>query len=430
LRYLGNFKYKPTNIKYMSHPVDSPQILSFFAFFLIALMVPYTACGLSTEPTVIVTGYTITPDVLLPHDIGIVEVTIANTAQQASKTATENGGRDDAISQSITVPVNAFVESAILKTKDFTILSGWYQDIGEIGPGQSTTLTFMLQAPEKEGLYFPEVWIRVRGAESVKYPIPINVNTRHTLIKQPSIRLLRTLPANITPGSLFDLPVALHNDGLAPAHDIILEISTPNRSLSSLTPERLFFSELKPGETVPINLSFQSDDDIPVGIRQIPIRITYLTADGTRLMQNEQIGIMIQGTAELGISKQILDPERVFLGDMFSLVYRIENTGTAKAKSVQTTLDIPFEGTKDAFVGTIGPDNDAPAVFTLKATKSGDVSFNLSIKFKDDYGIHEEVIPLHLYVSEQNGSTLGIILGTIILVGAGLLYWRRKQSRI
>jgi len=409
-----------------------PRIVNKSSFFflilvLILILVP-AACMASTEPTVIITGYKISPDVILPHDVGTIEVTLANTAMQASKTATEPGSQADMAAQSKTIPVNAFVESAILKTTDFTVLSGWYQDIGEIGPGQSTTLTFLVQAPDREGLYFPEVWIRVRGAENVKYPVPVNVNTRHTLIKQPSIRLSRSVPVNITPGSAFDVTLDLQNEGLAAAHDITVEIITPNTSISSQSPERQFIRELKSGDRKAVTLSFQSDNDIPIGIRQIPVRISYLNADGTRLVQNEQIGILIQGTGELGIAKQILDPELIYVGDMFSLVCRIENTGTDKAKSVRATLDIPFEGTKEAFVGTIGPDNDAPAVFTLKATQAGDIPFDLTIKYKDDFGIHEEVIPLHVFVGERDGSGMIILLILVVLAGAGFLYWRRQRQ--
>lgn len=399
-------------------------------FLMFALILPTSGlAAISQEPGVIITGYSISPNVILPGEIGTIEVTIANTASQASKTASEISGTEpDSVSQSVTLPVNAFIESAILKTKDFQILSGWYEDIGEIGPGQSTTLTFLVQAPIKEGLYFPEVWIRVRGAESVKYPIPVNINTRHTLIKQPSIRLSRSTPTNIIPGSAFDIELGLTNEGLSGAHDLIIAIETPNTSLSSKSPERQFIQMLEPGQTKKINLSFQTDNDIPIGIRQIPVRISYMNADGTELEQRERIGIVIQGTADLGISKQTLDPEQIAEGDMFNLVCRIENTGTDKAKTVRATLDIPFEGTKEAFVGTIRPDNDAPAVFTLKATKSGDISYTMKIEYQDDFGIHEETIPLHIFAQEKNGTGIIIFILAVVLIIAGLLYWRKSYS--
>jgi len=109
---------------------DNISRFLFFSMVLIVFMMP-SVYGLSTEPTVIITGYKISPDVILPNEVGTIEVTIANTAMQASKTATESVGSDeDPFAQSITVPVNAFIESATLKTTDFTVLSGWYQDIG------------------------------------------------------------------------------------------------------------------------------------------------------------------------------------------------------------------------------------------------------------------------------------------------------------
>lgn len=415
------------HIRYMNPKGPSGVIFPFILIlFTISLLAAFS--GVSADPTVIVTGYKISPDVLLPGDIGTIEVTVANTAQQASKTASESYGKAPDTLSTVTVPVNAFIESGILKTKDFTIISGWYEDIGEIGPGQSTTLTFLVQAPVREGVYFPEIWIRVRGAENVKYPIPVNVNTRHTLIKQPSLRLSRGHIGDVIPGSSFEIPITLQNEGFSAAHDITIEIKTPDTSLSSLSPERQFIKELKPGDTRQVILSFLTDSDIPTGIQQIPVRLTYLNADGTSIEQTEQVGVLVKGTGEVGIAKQTLDPQQVYLGDLFSLVFRIENTGTDKAKSVSASLDLPFEGTKEAFVGTIGPDSDAPAVFTLKASESGDIPFNLTIRYKDDFGTHEEVIGLHIFVGEKNGNGMYLLILVFILAGAGFLLWRRRNS--
>lgn len=114
------------------------------------------------------------------------------------------------------------------------------------------------------------------------------------------------------------------------------------------------------------------------------------------------------------------------MGDSVSLILRLENTGTDDAKSVRASLDIPFEGIKEAFVGTIEPNNDAPAVFNLKATRSGEITYTLQVTYQDDYGKHTISEPLSLPVQQTDGTaTIFLILVIIIAVVAVFIYRRR-----
>ena len=403
----------------------SSRFLCILALAILAL-IPALAAD---NPTVMVTGYHISPDVVLPSDPVSITITLTNTAEQASRTAstTTGAGSGGSLSESLTTPVNAYIESATLKTKDFQILNGWYEDIGEIGPGQSVNLTFFLTAPGSSGVYFPEAWIRIRDSGSVKYPIPVNVNSPYAISKKPSFRVTRTVPDQITPGTSFNLTVDLMNEGRSKAHDISVLIETPEHSISSLTPEQYYIRELGPDETTRLNLSFATDKDIPVGIIQFPLVITSLTPDNTQSEQKSLIGIRIQGKGEIGVSKYQVSPQQIQTGDTFSLIVQLENTGTDDAKSVRAALDLPFEGIREAFVGTIEPDNDAPAVFTLKATRSGEIAYHLNVTFTDDYGKHTISEPLSLSVQDKDGTAvLALILVIVIGAGAFLLYKRRN----
>ncbi|MDD1729599.1 MAG: S-layer protein [Methanospirillum sp.] len=404
--------------------------IRFFTILVVSLFLLIPALA-ADNPTVMVTGYHISPDVVLPSDPVSITITLANTAEQASRTAstTTGAGAGGSLSESLTTPVNAYIESATLKAKDFQVLNGGYEDIGEIGPGQSVNLTFFLTAPGSSGLYFPEAWIRIRDSGSVKYPIPVNVNSPYAISKKPSFKITREVPDQIIPGSSFNLTVDLVNEGRSKAHDISVQIETPEHSISSLTPEQYYIRELAPDEAYHLNLSFATDKDIPVGIIQFPLAITYLTTDNTKSEQTSQIGIKIQGKGEVGISKYQLSPEQIQVGDTISLIVRVENTGTDDAKSVRTSLDIPFEGIKEAFVGTIEPHNDAPAVFTLRATHSGEIAYHLNVTYTDDYGKHTISEPLSLSVREKDGAAI-IVLILVIVIGAGaaLLYKRRISS--
>ncbi|HWQ63484.1 MAG TPA: S-layer protein [Methanospirillum sp.] len=397
---------------------------------LMAVLLLMPAAIADNNPTVMVTGYHISPDVVMPSDPVSITVTLTNTAQQASRTAssTTGSGSVGSLSESLTTPVNAYIESATLKTKDFQVMSGWYEDIGEIGPGQSVNLTFFLTAPGAQGVYFPEVWIRIRNSGSVKYPVPVNVNSPYALSNLPSFKITRDIPDSVTPGSSFDMGVNITNEGRTKAHYINVIIETPQRSITSLTPDQYFIKELAPGESNHLNLSFTTDKDIPIGILQFPLVVKYQTADNTKSEQTAQIGIKIQGKGEVGVSKYQVSPQQIRLGDSLSLIIRIENTGTDDAKSVRADLDIPFQGIKEAFVGTIKPDNDAPAVFNLKATQSGEIFYTLNVTYEDDFGKHVLSEPLSVSVQQTDGTAIWVLIVGVIIAGGAVLLYRRRIS--
>ncbi len=376
-----------------------------------------------------ITGYEITPDVLMPGDIGSVTVTVTNTAQQATMTRSASSGDEPGgETRSLTVPVNAFIESVSMKTKDFEVLSGWYEDVGDIGPGQSIPLTFLIRAPPAEGIYFPEIWIRIRDSGSVKYPLPVNVNTAYKLAKSPSLTVTRDIPVHIAPGESFNISLNLKNEGRTRAHEVTIQVETPNRSFSSLTPERIFLGDISMDDHKQVTLSFMTDRDIPIGIRQIPVRIRYLSADGSPVNDVAHIGVLVRGKGEVGIAKFQTEPVLIPAGDQVTFLFRVENTGTDDAKSVRVTLDIPFEGMKDAFIGTIEPHTDAPAVFSLKAAGEGDIPFETVITYQDEYGTHSVTVPLMVTVGDGNGSWIMVLMILIIAAGLGVYLVKRRHS--
>lgn len=397
---------------------------------IIPLLLTLAASGIQADPTVLITDYTISPETLTPGDIGTITITLANTVSQTSITSSTTPDVQGSITQSetVTVPVNAFIESAILKTKDFEILNGWYERVGDIGPGQSTTLTFLVRAPASGGVYFPEVWVRIRNGESVKYPIPVNVNSRYSLEKQPMIQINRSVPDKVIPGEPFNISLDLVNRGLADAYDILVQVDTPNQSLTSLTPEQFFFASLATEESKHLDLSFATDPDVQAGIRQFPVTILYSGAGGSRLVQSTRIGVWVQGVATPGIAKVLMDPARVYADDPFTLVIRVENSGTDDATSVKTSVDLPFSGGKESFIGTIEPKNDAPAVFNLYAGSPGDYPYYLTLEYYDEWGHHSRTIPLVLSVSQKGGvNGLIVPIFLVLIACAGYLIWRRRS---
>ena len=122
---------------------------------------------------------------------------------------------------------------------------------------------------------------------------------------------------------------------------------------------------------------------------------------------------------------------RVERGQAFTLIARLENTGTDDAKSVRVQIDLPFSGNNESFIGTIEPGNDAPAVFNLVADESGIRSYTLSASYTDDEGTHTVSEPLTLEVAESSGSMVIIVVAAVVVVllaAAGIWYWRRRSA--
>jgi hypothetical protein len=117
------------------------------------------------------------------------------------------------------------------------------------------------------------------------------------------------------------------------------------------------------------------------------------------------------------------DPVRPVPGNPFTLVVRVENTGTDRATSVRAMLDSGFAGTREAFIGSIDKDSDAPAIFYLQATKDGTVPAAISITYNDEYGSH--TVNETTAVMTSTASSLPLIIALLLLLCAGAMaaYW-------
>lgn len=407
------------------------QAIYLLALVVLAIFVP--ALAAADAPTVIISDYTVTPDVLQPGDIGTITVTLTNTATAASRTETIVGTGAGGAQETTTTntQINAFVEDVTLQGNGIEVLTGSFGRVGEIGPGQSVPLTFSFRAPAGEGLYFPEVWVRVSGATAVKYPIPVNVNSQYALIKKPAIRVERSVPESVVPGDRFNLTLGLFNDGEATAYDITATVNASTQSITGATPQTHYFQELAPGEQEELTMQFLTDTGTPIGLQPILITVTYLNADGSVFREASTAGVPIQGRADLGIASLSTDPTLIAEGDQISLIIRIENSGTGDANSVRATIDgLPLPGGKEAFMGTIEPDNDAPAVFTLTADEAGTFDYTLTITYTDDFGTHMVEETLQMTVAESNNTVLVIAVLAVLIVAAAVAiwWWRRQQE--
>ena len=384
----------------------------------------------ATEPTVIISNYQVNPAVLLPGDMGTVTLELTSTAKEVSEKESSGMVSGGTFSRTKNTDINVYIEKIHVESKAVKFLPDSYDRLGELGPGQTVPITFVIRAPETNGMYFPEIWIDVADGRSTRYPITINVNTDISTQKKPALAVAQVFPEQVAPGESCQADITINNTGLTRASDISIEINSTLKSLVSSTQGRYYIEHLDPGEQSEISLKFETDKKTPLGINPVHIIITYHTPDGKSEKQTETVGIPIKGKAEIAISSLSTDPVRPSPGKAFTLVSRVENTGTDRAISVMSTLDSPFIGTKEAFIGSIDIDSDAPAIFYLQANRDGIVPVNLTITYEDDYGSHCINESATIMVNPASGMMLPIVGIILIVVGAGAVFWymRRKPG--
>lgn len=409
--------------------VNILKIISLIALLgLFSACLPVSAVGGDTvqNPSVIIQDYKVTPAVLTAGEKGTLTVTLKSVSP-GTKTSSITSGSDTA---SMSSPVIPYIESVTFKSKDIELLSTDSKFEGNIGPDQAIPVTFYIQAPQKNALYFPEVWIRVRDGQSLKYPVPVNVGTQLSVLRTPTLSLENTFPSMVKPGTKIEGNVTIRNEGSSQADNIQVMVNGTPPAVIASGISSFQIENLAPGESVIKDLSLLVDKNIPAGLVEVPVRMKYALIDGTPIEQTGSIGIDVRGEAELAITAVETTPTRITEGTPFDLMIRVQNTGTGDAKSVSAKIDLPVPGTKEAFVGKIKPGNDAPATFILEGSKAGDYQYKATVTWTDDWGEHSFTRDLSQTVPGTDGSgTIVMVVIVLIIAGAGAFwYWRRKAD--
>jgi len=402
-------------------------LLSLLCIFALLTLVP--AAG-ADSPTVMVADFSLSPAVLQPGDIGTITAIIRSTASSASRTESSGIQPSGAAERLTSQDISVNIESVQLVSSDVEVISGNFKRVGALGPGQSIPITFVIRAPAQDGIYFPEIWIDVSGGQSVRQPVPVNVNTQVALLKKPALSALKTVPEGVSPGEEVAAQVVLLNNGESRASQVTINVNCSSPTITQKTPSTFHAGTLEKAESTTVDMVFLTDKNTPVGINRVCLDITYANPDGTITTQNEVIGINVRGKAKIGIASLKTEPVRIRQGDAVSIVIRLENTGTDNANSVKATLDLPFAGTHDAYVGKIEPDNDAPAVFSLQAGTAGTYTYNLTVEYEDDYGVQTTQETLRMTVFENGFPPLLIVVVILLVFGAvaASVYFLQKKK--
>lgn len=382
--------------------------------------------GNTDNPTVIITEYKVTPAVLLPGDKGTLTITLKNTAQSASIKENSGIALNGAYALTKSTDINVYIERVQLEGNGIVVLTDAFDRLGSLGPGQSVPVTFVIQAPYDDGIYFPEARIDVKDGRSTRYPVIVNVNTDISTQKKPALTVIQQVPERVAGGDSCTADITLINSGLTRASDISIQANSSTKSLVLTSSGRVYVEHLDPGEEANLSITLMTDKNTPLGIDPVVLSLSYLNPDGSLEKQTETVAIPVKGRADLAVKSFSPDPAIPAPGSVFKLIIRIENTGTDQATSVKAMLETPAEGTKTAFIGSIDKNSDSPAIFYLQTSQAGIVPVNLTISYSDDFGDHQIVEKASITTGSSSVLLIavGILLAVLLISGIG--YWHLR----
>ncbi|NOQ33287.1 MAG: hypothetical protein GQ567_03690 [Methanosarcinales archaeon] len=235
-------------------------------------------------------------------------------------------------------------------------------------------------------------------------------------------------PETIKPEDTFDLSFRVSNEGTGTASMAQVTVALDNLSSVPVGADTAIIRKLVAGASERLSYRIMVSDSAEISTHTIPIVMRYDDESGGNITSQSSIGINVVGDADLCIASVRTNPENPATGDVMTLMLQIENSGHGDAESVKVTIDIPFDGTRTAFLGKIEADDDAPCIFNFRATESGDIPYQAVISYEDDLGDHKTIVDLVLYVGDGgNGDLLIPALAVGAFVVVGVFYLRRKK---
>jgi hypothetical protein len=334
----------------------------------------------------------------------------------------ENYGQSEAKNVSIELKPDS---SILLKNEDERITYTRLCEFCRI----TKTYHLHVESQAISGIY--EIEIRaIRVPEEIGIVKTISVTVRGE--PQLTISDAKIKPEVITPDNNFTLSLLISNKGTGVASAINVKTLLSGLPFIPIGTDSSIIEELQPNSSKRVDYNLLVKNTGEPAPYSIPIRLNYKNENGENRSSEELVGVRVFGKAKLNIANVKTDPVRTKQGEYLSLMITIENSGQGDAKSVKADVDLPFGGTKTAFLGKIEYGEDAPAVFNLQANSAGDYEYKLTLEYEDDLGKHEEVqeLEITIYENERNGTILVSFVVIIVVVFIYFTYreWKEEKS--
>jgi hypothetical protein len=249
----------------------------------------------------------------------------------------------------------------------------------------------------------------------------------------PAIALMNSSfsQSGISPGDTFFLYTTVASVGSGNAKNIHITLQIDDvPSLVAVNDNSAFIHTLDAGEEEQIDFELSLGKEAEITSYNIPIVISAVDdTESQNISSVETIGFDAKGKAKIDIANVKNNPTMPEKGNELTQIIRIENVGEGEARSVKVSLvGLDMSGTKEAFIGKLDADDDAPATFSFIPLKSGDQDYTALIEYEDDFGNHS--LEQKLTMNVKGTSPYRVFLVIIILLVLGYAAYTFKDRLI
>jgi archaellum component FlaF (FlaF/FlaG flagellin family) len=308
-----------------------------------------TTAAQDAASLVYVSSVKIDPEVFYPYEQGTVTITLTN-----SGTVSVGLSNPDILSDKI----------HILNRESWSTMSF-------IGPGSTTTYSFLVKADPPDGTYFPLFSVGAQNAGSIHYPLTIKVDSadiKASISQKPDSFALSTKDA---------VNVSIINPRGSAIKNIII---TPKGQGIEVTPSQRYVSSLNGQSSVEVPFFVTPGQD-----STLTFSITYQNGDNDH--STEVIQPIVLGDNKKAAIPVVNNVALTSSGTSYSLTGDVNNAGLTDAKSMIVTVGAPakaIEPYAQYAIGSLAADDFSS--FEITFTTSDLSSVPLVITWKDNDG--------------------------------------------
>jgi hypothetical protein len=372
--------------------------------FLVLFVVGIAGAQVEEEQksSIMIIGYHVSPEVLMPNDVGTVTVTVKN----------------------MEVLNSVKIQEASLLARDIKVLSKPYVNIGRLGPGGSMNLSFTIKAGYTEGIYYPKLVVDAENAENVRYQFPVKVDST------PLALGVTDIPEEIVQGEEAKIELVVGNSRQNTVTGV--KITTAE---GGMVPSEAFMGALAPDESKVAAFSFTPET---TGVHALNFTLAFRNGDN---LHSSTLNVPLTVTESKKSAELILtgiEVESMSGLDVYKITGDINNAGLEEARSVVMKVG-DAEGVealhpyKAYFVGLLSPDDFSSFELDVKVSENV-TSVPLLIEYKDEDGYlfsMTEYISIEHSPIESSGELpvsmiLVLVVVVILIVGVVAYSWKKR----
>ena len=197
------------------------------------------------EPAVMVYNYELSPETLMPGDVGVLTVTVKNMQEKPVEKELDiksdikgTSGYVVDVDTKTRYTMDAYIKEAYIVENHFKIYNK-YISAGVIGPGKKVDLEFKIQAPGAEGIYMLKFVADIedmnrKRCKGIRYYIPVQVSGTVNLIPQEV--------------SQNEVRLEVINECLSEVNSVY--VTALNVTGAEFQPEKVYVGRINAGESV------------------------------------------------------------------------------------------------------------------------------------------------------------------------------------